>query len=101
MMPLLRGEQIADRVLYWDYPHYGNQGGSPASAVRDGKWKLIEWREDDAVELYDLAADPSETNNLAASEVKTVERLRGMLHDWRDAVGAKTPAPNPNFKAKP
>ena len=41
-------------------PHYGNQGGAPASAVRDGKWKLIEWREDDALELYDLEADPSE-----------------------------------------
>jgi len=100
LVPLLRGDQITDRVLFWDYPHYGNQGGSPSSAVRDGKWKLIEWREDNAVELYDLDADPSETTNLAKTEPKTVERLQGMLHEWRDALRAKSPDPNPNFNAK-
>jgi arylsulfatase A-like enzyme len=98
IMPLLRGEKIADRALFWDYPHYGNQGGSPASAVRDGKLKLIEWREDDSVELYDVVADPSETKNLASHETETVERLRQLLHAWRKSVGAKTPKPNPNFK---
>ncbi len=44
LAPLLRGGSIAPRAVYWDYPHYGNQGGTPASAVRDGKWKLIERR---------------------------------------------------------
>jgi arylsulfatase A-like enzyme len=100
IMPLLRGQKIADRVVYWDYPHYGNQGGAPASAVRDGRWKLIEWREDDSIELYDIAADPSETKNLADRESETVNRLRKMLHEWRNSVGAKAPTPNPNFKPK-
>ena len=32
LVPLLRGQSIPERTLYWDYPHYGEQGGKPASA---------------------------------------------------------------------
>ena len=91
LLPLLRGRMLAERTLYWDYPHYGNQGGAPASAVREGKWKLIEWREDGSLELYDLEADPSETHNLATTQPEVAERLRGMLTKWRKDVGAKSP----------
>jgi arylsulfatase A-like enzyme len=103
LMPLLCGEapsgQLADRALFWDYPHYGNQGGMPASAVREGKWKLIVWREGDKLELFDLATDPSETHNLAESEAETAKRLRAMLSRWREDVAAKSPTPNPTFDA--
>jgi arylsulfatase A-like enzyme len=98
IVPLLRGKSIPDRVFYWDYPHYGNQGGAPASAIRDGKWKLIEWREDGALELYDLKADPSETHDLAKSQPKITERLQESLAKWREEVRAKAPTPNPKFK---
>jgi arylsulfatase A-like enzyme len=97
LVPLLKGGKLEERALYWDYPHYGNQGGSPGSAVREGKWKLIEWRENDSVELYDLIADPGETQNLAGREAKTAERLRSMLHKWRQEVGAKSPAMNSHY----
>ena len=30
------------RSLFWHQPHYTNQGGRPAGAIRDGDWKLIE-----------------------------------------------------------
>ncbi|MEI8382227.1 MAG: sulfatase, partial [Planctomycetota bacterium] len=40
LVPLLRGENLSDRPLFWHYPHYGNQGGAPGGAVRDGDWKL-------------------------------------------------------------
>lgn len=95
--PLLRGEKIAERTLYWDYPHYGNQGGAPGSAVREGKWKLIEWREDGALELYDLDADPSEKHNLAQDQPEVAKRLREKLVTWRKEVGAKEPGVNPKF----
>lgn len=29
------------RHMFWHYPHWSNQGGSPSTVVRDGKWKLI------------------------------------------------------------
>jgi arylsulfatase A-like enzyme len=98
IVPLLRGKSIPERVFYWDYPHYGNQGGAPASAVREGKWKLIEWREDGALELYDLEADPSETRDLVKSEPEITKRLHESLAKWRQEIGARAPTPNPKFK---
>jgi arylsulfatase A-like enzyme len=97
LAPLMRGEKIADRALYWDYPHYGNQGGTPASAIREGKWKLIEWREDNSLELFDLEGDPGESNNLARANPEIASKLRAKLTAWREAIGAKKPAENPRF----
>lgn len=55
LVPLLMGRgRLPDRSLYWHYPHYGNQGGSPSAAIRDGDWKLIEFFEDGRVELYEI-----------------------------------------------
>ena len=42
---LLKGGSIGARPLFWHYPHYGNQGGQPGSAIRAVDWKLIEWME--------------------------------------------------------
>jgi arylsulfatase A-like enzyme len=95
---LLRGDTIERRNLYWDYPHYGNQGGSPASAIRDGAWKLIDWHEDNSVELYDLDADPGEQNNVARQNPDVVKRLRDALATWRQEIGAKSTTPNPRFQ---
>jgi arylsulfatase A-like enzyme len=98
LVPLWRAATIESRALYWDYPHYGNQGGSPGSAIRDGRWKLIEWHDEGSVELYDLEADPGETKNLAAAQADLVARLRKSLSDWRREVGAKPPTPNAHYK---
>jgi arylsulfatase A-like enzyme len=98
LVPLLRGERIQRRPIYWHYPHYGNQGGLPGSAVRDGRWKLIEWHEDGATELYDLQADPSETQNVAERHPDMTARMRASLASWRADVGAKMPTPHPAFQ---
>jgi arylsulfatase A-like enzyme len=95
--PALRGAAPARGPVYWHYPHYGNQGGAPYGAVRDGDWKLIEWYEDGALELFNLAADPSEQSNLAAAEPARAQALREKLGAWRVETGAKMPAPNPRF----
>lgn len=101
LMPLLKGEapreQLANRTLFWDYPHYGNQGGAPASAVREEKWKLIEWRENNKVELIDLDLDQREANDLASDHRDVVDRLRGKLEKWREDVKAIRPTPNSRF----
>jgi arylsulfatase A-like enzyme len=97
LAPLLTGESIKSRAMYWDYPHYGNQGGAPASALREGKWKLIEWREDDSLELFDLEADPGESINLAQEHPKIASELQAKLALWREEVGAKKPMKNPRF----
>lgn len=97
---LLDGTQTTlDRdAIYWHYPHYGNQGGSPASAMRSGDWKLIEWFEDNRIELYNLADDIGEQNNLAATNPQKAEALLNQLHEWHKKVGARMPTENPDYE---
>lgn len=90
--PLLRGESREESAaLFWHYPHYGNQGGSPGAAIRAGAWKLIEFFEDDSVELYDLDADPAEARELSAAEPEKAAELRERLDEWQLRGGAKFP----------
>ncbi len=97
-LPLLKGEPMQrGKPLFWHYPHYGNQGGAPNGAIRDGDWKLIEWYEDGALELYNLAQDIGEKNNLAAQHPGKVKELHEQLIAWRKEVGAIMPVPNPDF----
>jgi arylsulfatase A-like enzyme len=91
---------LASRPLVWHYPHYGNQGGIPGGAIRDGDWKLVEFFEDGRVELYNLADDPAERNDLARAQPEKALRLHERLLAWRASVGAKMPAPNPNYTGK-
>jgi hypothetical protein len=67
--------------------------------VRDGDWKLIEQYEDGRVELYNLADDVAETQELSAREPGRAAVLRAALAAWRDATGAQTNSPNPHFQA--
>ena len=97
MRPFLQQTYRPDRrAFYWHYPHYGNQGGSPGGAVRVGDYKLIEFYEDNRVELYNLRDDLGEQNDLAARMPDKAAELRKMLHLWRSEVGARMPTPNPN-----
>jgi arylsulfatase A-like enzyme len=99
LMPMLKGETVQrGKPLFWHYPHYGNQGGAPYGAIRDGDWKLIEWYEDSALELYNLAQDIGEKNNLATQQPDKVKELHAKLIAWRKDVGALMPTPNPDFK---
>lgn len=101
LLPLLKQTgQLSGRPLYWHYPHYGNQGGIPGGAVRDGDWKLIEFFEDDHIELYNLADDPVEEVDLAATQPDRAKQLRQQLHDWRRSVDANMPTVNPNYTGK-
>ena len=102
LVPLLKGHRVEDRgPLYWHYPHYANQGSRPGGAIRSGNLKLIEYYENDRRELFDVVADVGESRNLAADRPKDVERLAKVLADWRVAVGAKMPTPNPDHVPNP
>ena len=97
-MPLLRGgDRKSPRSLFWHYPHYHGSGWTPGAAVRDGRWKLIEFWEYNEVELYDLALDEREEENLAAENPDKVKELQEKLTAWRKDIGAVKPEPNPEF----
>ena len=100
IVPLLRGEPgegIAARDLFWHYPHYGNQGGEPSSIIRRGDWKLIHYYEDGRDELYDLAADPGERQDVAAANPDRARELRADLDEWLAEVDARLPVPDPEY----
>ncbi len=71
--PLLKSDatRLERRVLYWRT----NRG----IAVREGDWKLIIDAKGDKPELFDLASDPNESNDLAAKHPEKVVLLRGEL----------------------
>ena len=86
-----------NRALAWHQPHYLNQGGRPAGAIREGDWKLLEHYEDGSLELYNLKQDAAEATDLAAQQPAKVAELRGKLEAWRRKVGAQGMTPNPQF----
>jgi len=99
LLPILRGGRAAQRPLFWHYPHYSDQGGRPAGAVREGDWKLIEFYEDGRLELFHLVNDPGEQRNLVRAESGRAKKLHALLADWRRTVDAAMPSPNPQYDA--
>jgi arylsulfatase A-like enzyme len=97
LVPVFRGDSLKERSLFWHYPHYGNQGGAPSAAIRKGDWKLIQWQEDNQLELYHLAEDISERNDLSDKEPERVDRMLKELKLWQKQVDAKFPVVNPNY----
>lgn len=85
--------RLARDTLYWHLPHYHHS--SPASAIRQGDWKLIEFYETETTELYRLDSDLSEAKDLSASEPAKAAKMRSDLAEWRKRVGAKMPTQNP------
>lgn len=61
------------RALYWAGT------GFKTSAVRDGDWKLFLNRQNDKPELFNLARDPFEKDDLSAKEPERVKQLRALL----------------------
>lgn len=84
--------------IFWHYPHYGNQGGTPGCAVREGDYKLTEFFEDNRLELYDLKNDISEVHDLSKKLPKVTSDLHAKLVSWREAIEAKMPQQNPEYE---
>jgi len=109
LVPLLTAkEELTREAIYWHFPAYlepyrrkdEKWRTTPASAVRAGKYKLIEFFETGRLELYDLDADLGETNDLAQSLPEKRDELHKLLKDWRAQVGAPVPSePNPEYDA--
>ncbi len=81
-------------TLYWHFPGYPNSPWrtGPVSAVRSGDWKLMKFYETDRVELYNLARDPGEQENLAGAMPVQRDRLLNVLEDWLRRTNAPLPA---------
>ena len=98
LVPLLRRSgRLKREALFWHYPHYHPGGATPYGAIREGDWKLIEFSEDNHLELYDLKRDLGETRDLSNRRPEKARELLGKLRAWRQRVGAQMPSPNPDY----
>ncbi|EPR65490.1 sulfatase [Cyclobacterium qasimii] len=110
LLPLLTEDKnLPKRPLFWHFPIYleGGNGESqdpvfrtrPGSAVRYGDWKLIQYFENNAKELYNLKEDISESNNLVNKNTHKAEELLSLLENWREKTNAPIPETlNPLFQ---
>lgn len=99
LVPLLEGskKRLDPRDIFWHYPHYHKGGAAPYGAIRSGEWKLIEFYEDNHVELYYLGVDISENVDLSGKFPGVADKLRKKLHRWLTGTGAQKPEKNPDF----
>ena len=102
LVPLLRQRtrRFKRDTLYWHWPHYAISTARPASAIRRGDYKLIEFLEDKQRELYNLAEDAGEQHDLALKLPAKRDELRKALDDWRQGLHAATMRPNPNYEPR-
>lgn len=98
LVPLLKNPNatLKREALYWHYPHY-YPTTSPVSSIRQGDWKLLEYFEDNRVELYNLKTDIGEQKDLAGQIPEKAQEMRKCLDTWRKAVNAQMPTPNPKY----
>lgn len=75
LLPMLRGGRLPPREsLYWELHEGGFQ-----QAVRFGDWKAVRRKAGGALELYDLAADPGESGDVAGSSPQQVARAESLM----------------------
>ena len=92
----LTGQEYPSRTkpLFWKYPSRW-PGSKPNSdhwvsyAVVDQSWKLVTNNDLSYVELYDIASDVSEENDLKSEHPEAVKQLLTKLKDWQSSLPAK------------
>ena len=100
LTPVLTGGELQRDKVFFHFPHYVPKPfNMSASAVRQGDYKLIRVYDRDGdkpykYELYNLAKDIGETNNLAASMPEKVKAMDEMI--TQHLIDTKTPTPPPN-----
>jgi len=89
LMPIVRDEQEPRRAkpLYWEWAN--GQG------MRDGQWKLVRQGLKNKWSLFDIVADPSETNDLAAKNPAQVDAMKKTFEAWQQLVAKQQPNPQP------
>ncbi len=98
-------QAFADRALYWHFPAYleggraiGTWRTTPAAAIRRGDFKLLEFFEDGRLELYNLAVDVGEQNEISAFMPEKASELHALMQSWRESVDALVPSDlNPEY----
>ena len=97
-MPLLQGGTLPDAGLVLALPALRQPGRRARRGHPRGDWKLIEWFEDNRVELYNLRDDLGEQNDLAAQMPDKVAELRPEAAPVAQRSGSSDAHADPNRK---
>ena len=85
LLPRLTGEirELPERALFWR-----GHGPEKDSAVRQGQWKLVlpDHKQDTLPQLYNLANDIGEQEDLASNHPDLVDKLGGRLRKWEQEL---------------
>ncbi len=93
LMPLLQQQGSLKRdALYFHYPNYAfHKENRLGSAIRQGKYKLIKFYDDNSVELYNLSDDIGEKTDLSKKLPEKAKQMEKKLDKWLKDTGAKLP----------
>lgn len=93
LRPLLAQSGTLKRdSICFHYPNYAwHSQNKLGGAIRAGDFKLIERYQDGSVELYNLADDIGEKNDLAAKMPQKAQQLKQRLDAWLKETGAEMP----------
>jgi arylsulfatase A-like enzyme len=106
LVSLITKKQKLNRdAVYWHFPAYLQTylyatpwRTTPAGVIRKGNWKLIEFFEDDKLELYNLKDDISESTNVAEKFPQKLKVLHTQMKQWRQELNAPVPTDqNPGY----
>lgn len=94
---LLEGKRLRERPLFWADL---SNNGVRSEAMRDGPWKLVVRHpeavpgtfENPKLELFQLAEDPSEKTNLAASQPARAAEMHRRLQAWYAETSGSAPS---------
>jgi len=115
ILPLLLGSEIErEKPLFWYFPYYHPEGKAydealvdigvedgktsqarPQAALRQDALKLIYFFDTDQIELYDLKADPSESNDLSTIRPWNAQLMKQDLMQRLYTSKARFPRINP------
>ena len=92
-VPLLQDKESweDERTLYWEHER--------GKAVRKGNWRLTALA-NGGWQLFDLAHDLSETNNVAAEHPEKVREMKSLWNTWAKSVGLNVPDDIPETKTE-
>lgn len=101
LVPLLTGNGDLQReTIYFHYPNYAwHSQNRLGGCIIQRDYKLLNWYDDDSVELYHLSTDPGEHHNLAKQNPEQSERLKQKLKRWLKATNANMPVRNASYVA--
>lgn len=97
---LTNGVELERDAIYFHYPNYAwHAKNRLGGVIIEGDYKLLNWYDDDSVELYNLAKDFSEQNDLSKQNPELSDRLKRKLKLWLKDVDANMPIRNPDYIA--